>query len=43
MTAGLFEPLTFARGPAAANRLVLAPMTSDQASPDGSVWHNDMS
>ncbi len=38
MTASpLFEPLTFARGPAMENRLMLAPMTSDQATPDGRV------
>ncbi len=33
----LFEPLSFSHGPAAANRLALSPMTTDQALPDGSV------
>jgi 2,4-dienoyl-CoA reductase-like NADH-dependent reductase (Old Yellow Enzyme family) len=41
-TARLFEPLTFARGPAAANRLMLSPMTSDQALPDGSVTDDEL-
>src|ERR1700743_3023041 len=33
----LFEPVSFLRGPAMENRLMLAPMTSDQATPDGRV------
>jgi 2,4-dienoyl-CoA reductase-like NADH-dependent reductase (Old Yellow Enzyme family) len=40
--ANLFEPLTFIRGPAAENRLVLAPMTSDQGLPDGSVTDDEL-
>ncbi len=38
----LFEPLTFTRGPAAGNRLILSPMTSDQALPDGSVTDDEL-
>ena len=38
----LFEPLSFARGPAMANRLMLAPMTSDQATPDGRVTDDEL-
>ena len=38
----LFEPLTFARGPAMENRLMLAPMTSDQATPDGKVTDDEL-
>jgi len=38
----LFEPLTFLRGPAAENRLILSPMTSDQALPDGSVTEDEL-
>jgi 2,4-dienoyl-CoA reductase-like NADH-dependent reductase (Old Yellow Enzyme family) len=38
----LFQPLTFTRGPAAQNRLILAPMTSDQALPDGSVTDDEL-
>lgn len=34
---GLFEPLTFRRGPQIANRIVLSPMTSDMAQRDGCV------
>ena len=37
----LFAPLTFARGPAMENRLMLAPMTSDQATPDGKVTEDE--
>jgi 2,4-dienoyl-CoA reductase-like NADH-dependent reductase (Old Yellow Enzyme family) len=33
----LFAPLSFRRGPAMANRLMLSPMTSDQALPDGRI------
>lgn len=43
MTAtSLFEPLSFARGPAMENRLMLAPMTSDQATPDGKVTEDEL-
>ncbi|WP_439814222.1 NADH:flavin oxidoreductase [Zavarzinia sp. CC-PAN008] len=35
--ARLFTPLSFARGPAMANRIALAPMTTDQALPDGTL------
>jgi 2,4-dienoyl-CoA reductase-like NADH-dependent reductase (Old Yellow Enzyme family) len=38
----LFEPLSFARGPAMENRLMLAPMTSDQATPDGRVTEDEL-
>jgi 2,4-dienoyl-CoA reductase-like NADH-dependent reductase (Old Yellow Enzyme family) len=38
----LFEPLSFSRGPAMANRLMLAPMTSDQATPDGKVSEDEL-
>jgi 2,4-dienoyl-CoA reductase-like NADH-dependent reductase (Old Yellow Enzyme family) len=38
----LFEPLSFQRGPAAQNRLALAPMTSDQATPDGRVTDDEL-
>ncbi len=38
----LFAPLTFARGPAMENRLMLAPMTSDQATPDGKVTDDEL-
>ena len=40
--ADLFAPLTFARGPAMENRLMLAPMTSDQATPDGKVTQDEL-
>jgi 2,4-dienoyl-CoA reductase-like NADH-dependent reductase (Old Yellow Enzyme family) len=40
--ASLFEPLTFARGPAMGNRLMLAPMTSDQATPEGKVTEDEL-
>ncbi len=35
MTARLFEPLSFARGPAWKNRFMLAPLTNQQSHPDG--------
>ncbi len=38
----LFQPLAFARGPAMENRFMLAPMTSDQALPDGSVTDDEL-
>jgi len=38
----LFEPLTFKRGPAMDNRLMLAPMTSDQATADGRVVDDEV-
>jgi 2,4-dienoyl-CoA reductase-like NADH-dependent reductase (Old Yellow Enzyme family) len=38
----LFEPLSFTRGPAMENRLMLAPMTSDQALPDGRVTDDEL-
>jgi 2,4-dienoyl-CoA reductase-like NADH-dependent reductase (Old Yellow Enzyme family) len=38
----LFAPLTFARGRAMENRLMLAPMTSDQATPDGKVTEDEL-
>jgi len=38
----LFQPLTFTRGPAMNNRLMLAPMTSDQATPDGKVTEDEL-
>ncbi|WP_293679172.1 NADH:flavin oxidoreductase [uncultured Phenylobacterium sp.] len=38
----LFAPLTFLRGPAMANRLMLSPMTSDQALPDGRVTEDEV-
>ena len=41
-TPDLFAPLTFTRGPAMANRLMLAPMTSDQATPDGKVTEDEL-
>jgi 2,4-dienoyl-CoA reductase-like NADH-dependent reductase (Old Yellow Enzyme family) len=41
-TARLFEPLGFARGPSMDNRLMLAPMTSDQASADGKVTDDEL-
>src|SRR5579864_6300126 len=31
----LFEPLSFARGPAMKNRFMLAPLTNQQSHPDG--------
>ena len=31
----LFEPLTFARGPAMKNRFILAPLTNSQSHADG--------
>jgi 2,4-dienoyl-CoA reductase-like NADH-dependent reductase (Old Yellow Enzyme family) len=34
-TAKLFEPLSFARGPAMKNRFMLAPLTNTQSYPDG--------
>ena len=42
MHSKLFEPLAFARGPGMDNRLMLAPMTSDQALPDGSVTDDEV-
>ncbi len=33
----LFEPLTFAHGPAMKNRFMLAPMTNQQSHPDGTL------
>ncbi|RYG64556.1 NADH:flavin oxidoreductase [bacterium] len=36
-TSPLFQPLTFAHGPALKNRLVLAPMTNTQSFPDGKL------
>ena len=33
--ADLFDPLTFAHGPAMANRFMLAPLTNLQSHPDG--------
>jgi 2,4-dienoyl-CoA reductase-like NADH-dependent reductase (Old Yellow Enzyme family) len=33
----LFEPLTFARGPAMKNRFMLAPLTNLQSNPDGTL------
>lgn len=41
-TPDMFEPLTFTRGPAMENRLMLAPMTSDQATPDGKVTEDEL-
>ena len=41
-TSPLFEPLTFGRGPAMENRLMLSPMTSDQALPDGRVTDDEL-
>jgi 2,4-dienoyl-CoA reductase-like NADH-dependent reductase (Old Yellow Enzyme family) len=38
----LFEPLTFARGPAMENRLALSPMTSDQALADGRITDDEV-
>jgi 2,4-dienoyl-CoA reductase-like NADH-dependent reductase (Old Yellow Enzyme family) len=38
----LFEPLTFARGPTAENRLALSPMTSDMALPDGRITDDEV-
>jgi 2,4-dienoyl-CoA reductase-like NADH-dependent reductase (Old Yellow Enzyme family) len=38
----LFAPLTFMRGPAMENRLMLSPMTSDQALPDGRVTDDEL-
>jgi 2,4-dienoyl-CoA reductase-like NADH-dependent reductase (Old Yellow Enzyme family) len=38
----LFEPLTFPRGPGMSNRLMLGPMTSDQALPDGRVTGDEV-
>ena len=38
----LAAPLSFARGPAMSNRLMLAPMTSDQATPDGKVTEDEL-
>jgi 2,4-dienoyl-CoA reductase-like NADH-dependent reductase (Old Yellow Enzyme family) len=38
----LFEPVAFRRGPAMDNRLMLAPMTSDQATPDGLVVDDEV-
>ena len=38
---GLFEPLSFLRGPAMSNRLALAPMTSDMALPDGRLTEDE--
>lgn len=34
---GLFEPLTFAHGPAMPNRFMLAPLTNQQSLPDGGL------
>ena len=41
-TIDLFDAMTFARGPAMENRLMLAPMTSDQATPDGKVTEDEL-
>jgi 2,4-dienoyl-CoA reductase-like NADH-dependent reductase (Old Yellow Enzyme family) len=38
----LFTPLSFLRGPAMRNRLMLSPMTSDQALPDGRVTDEEV-
>jgi len=38
----LSEPLSFRRGPAMENRLMLAPMTSDQATPEGLVTDDEL-
>ena len=38
----LFAPLAFRRGPPMANRLMLSPMTSDQALPDGRVTEDEV-
>ncbi len=40
--ARLFEPLSFARGPAMQNRVALSPMTSDMALPDGRVTDDEV-
>ncbi|MDF2900481.1 MAG: NADH:flavin oxidoreductase, partial [Phenylobacterium sp.] len=37
MTADLFAPLTFARGPAMKNRFMLAPLTNTQSHVDGTL------
>lgn len=37
----LFAPLTFKRGPAAANRLVLAPLTNTQSHADGTLAEDE--
>ena len=39
---GLSEPLSFLRGPCMENRLMLAPMTSDQATPEGLVTDDEL-
>lgn len=40
--ADLGQPLAYKRGPAMLNRLMLAPMTSDQATPDGKVTDDEL-
>jgi 2,4-dienoyl-CoA reductase-like NADH-dependent reductase (Old Yellow Enzyme family) len=37
----LFEPLTFARGPAWKNRFMLAPLTNSQSHPDGRISEDE--
>lgn len=40
--ANLFDPLTFARGPAMPNRLMLAPLTNLQSRADGTLSEDDL-
>jgi 2,4-dienoyl-CoA reductase-like NADH-dependent reductase (Old Yellow Enzyme family) len=40
--AKLFEPLTFARGPAMKNRFMLAPLTNQQSHPDGRLSDDEL-
>ena len=42
MTAKLSDSLTFRRGPALKNRLVLAPMANDQSHADGCVGDDEV-
>lgn len=41
MTPKLSDPLSFRRGPALRNRLVLAPMANDQSHPDGTLGDDE--
>ena len=38
----LFEPLTLLRGPVMKNRFMLAPLTTQQGEPDGTVSHDEL-
>src|SRR3712207_6235314 len=38
----LFEPLTLPRGPAMKNRFMLAPLTTQQSEPDGTISNHEL-